>query len=299
MTPPDLPRERHSTFYYADGTVIFLSTRETLYKLYPGHLARQSPVFGAMLSLPQGENEQAAEGRSDDNPIVLHGVVRKDFDHLLCYLFGRYGGSNSELQRQEFLISVLKLSDFYQIDLGFQYAVAELKRLPSATFEPSLKLQLGRQFRIHEWVEPSFCAMLERPVSSISRLEAHRMGMEYFWILTMTKAKIDDHYRALAYTEPPLDQLDDLCETPEACAAVWKDEWWNGIARHLLHPESPCRSQSGIISLLQETDFDGGICVRCKAGIMLKLMDSSALLYKEELEDIAAVMVMDAQMNDV
>ena len=124
------------------------------------------------------------------------------------------------------------------------------------------------------------------------------MGMEYFWILTTTKAKIDDHYRALAYTEPALDQSDDLCETPQACAAVWKDEWWNGIACHLLHPESPCRSQSDIIALLQETDFDGGVCVRCKAGIMLKLMDSPELLYEEEQEDIATVIVMDAQMND-
>ena len=62
---------------------------ETLYRLYPSHLATQSPVFEAMLSLPQGGNEQTAEGRSDDNPIVLHGIVQRDFDHLLCYLFGR------------------------------------------------------------------------------------------------------------------------------------------------------------------------------------------------------------------
>ena len=209
-----------------------------------------------------------------------------------------YGSSNSELEHQEFLISVLKLSDFYQIDLGFQYAVAELKRLSPMVFEPSLKLQLGRQFRIHEWVEPSFRAMIERPVSSISRLEAHRMGMEYFWILTRTKAQIGRHYHALAYTEPALDQSDGLCDTPQACSAVWKDEWWNGIARHLLHPESPYRSQSGIIALLQETDFDGGICASCKAGIVLKLMSSPALCYQEEQEDIACVQVMDAQMSE-
>ena len=123
-------------------------------------------------------------------------------------------------------IRVLKLSDFHQIDLGFQYAVAELKCLSPMAFEPSLKLQLGRQFRIHEC---SFRVMIERPVSSISRLEApsHRMGMEYFWILMR---------HAPAYTEPTLDQLGGLCDTPRACSAVWKDEWWNGIARHLLHP---------------------------------------------------------------
>ena len=136
-----------------------------------------------------------------------------------------YGSSNSELERQEFLISVLKLSDFYQIDLGFQYAVVEFKHLSPMVFEPSLKLQLGHQFQIHEWVEPSFCVMIERPVSSISCLEAHRMGMEYFWILMRTKAQVDKHYHALAYTEPRLDQLDGLCDTPWACSVSEIESW--------------------------------------------------------------------------
>ena len=79
---------------------------------------------------------------------------------------------------------------------------------------------------------------------------------------------------------------------------VWKDEWWNGIAHHLLHPESPCRNQTGIVALLQETDFDGGICTSCKARIVLKLMSTPALWYQEEQEDIACAQVMDAQMNE-
>ena len=80
---------------------------------------------------------------------------------------------------------------------------------------------------------------------------------------------------------------------------MWKDEWWNGIARHLHHPESPCRSQSGIVALLQEANFDGEICTgSCKAGIVLKLMSSPALWYQEEQEDIACAQVMDDQMNE-
>ncbi|KAH0836377.1 hypothetical protein J3R83DRAFT_7955, partial [Lanmaoa asiatica] len=101
---------------------------------------------------------------------------------------------------------------------------------------------------------------------------------------------------ALAYTEPGLDQSDG-CQTPQACATVWKAEWWNGVARHLLHPEIPCRNQNSIITLLQETDFDGGICAHCKAGVILKLKNSPALQYKEEQEDITAVLVMDYQMD--
>ncbi|KAF8124440.1 hypothetical protein EV363DRAFT_1454488 [Boletus edulis] len=297
-TYTDLPRERHPEFYFMDGAVTFLvpePTRETLYRLYPGLLAKHSAVFETMLSLPQGQQleacQQNAEGHCDENPIVLHGIVRWEFDHLLTFLFGWYSG---EPQRQDFLISVLKLSDFYQIDRGFQYALAELKRL--SPFDVALKLELERQFHVHEWVEPSFRAMVERPVSSISRIEARRMGMENFWILTTTKAKIEEHYRALAYTQPMLVRSPE-CKTPLACAAAWKEEWWNGIARHFLHPEPPCRSHGGILVLLQETNFDGGICASCKAGILSKLESSAALRYEEDMQDIAAVLVMEAQMD--
>ena len=54
---------------------------------------------------------------------------------------------------------------------------------------------------------------MERSVSSISRLEAHHMGMEYFWILATTKVKIEEHYCALAYTEW------NSVETREFCSA--------------------------------------------------------------------------------
>lgn len=196
------------------------------------------------------------------------------------------------MHRQEFLIAVLKLSDLYQIERGFQYALTELKRLSS--LDDSLKLELARQFRIHEWAEPSFRALMDRPVWSISRLEAYRMGMEYFWILVTTKSKINDHYRALAYTEPALEQSPE-CDTPLMCTSIWKEEWWNGVARHLLHPETPCRNSAGILELLREANFDGGICASCKAGILSKLQDSAALGYEEDMQDVAAVLIMDVQ----
>ena len=43
-----------------------------------------------MLSLPQGQQacQQKAEGRCNENPIILHGVVRQEFDYLLTFLFG-------------------------------------------------------------------------------------------------------------------------------------------------------------------------------------------------------------------
>ena len=55
---------------------------------------------------------------------------------------------------QEFLVSVLKLSAFFEINHGYQYAVAELTRL--SPLKTSLKLQLGCLYCVDHWVEPAF-----------------------------------------------------------------------------------------------------------------------------------------------
>ncbi|KAF9236581.1 hypothetical protein BU15DRAFT_63852 [Melanogaster broomeanus] len=110
--------------------------------LYPGHLALRSSVLESLLSIPHEEHQKGAEGTCDENPIILHGVIQHEFDHLLTFLFGAYAG---EQHQEEFLVSVLKLSAFFDISHGFQYAVTELSHL--SPFNPSLKLQLGRQCR--------------------------------------------------------------------------------------------------------------------------------------------------------
>ena len=59
-----------------------------LYRLYPGLLALRSSVLESLLSLPHQVHQNGAEGMCDENPIILHGVVRHEFDHLLTFLSG-------------------------------------------------------------------------------------------------------------------------------------------------------------------------------------------------------------------
>ena len=137
-----------------------------LYRLCPGLLALRSSVLDSPLPLPHQEHQKGAEGTCDENPILLHGVIRQEFDHLLKSLSGgcvqlpsitlytyapwsftHYSSYAGEQRREELLVSVLKLSAFFDISHGFQYAIAELSRL--SPFDPPLKLQLGRQCRMH------------------------------------------------------------------------------------------------------------------------------------------------------
>lgn len=159
----------------------------------------------------------------------------------------RYSG---ELKCQDFLISVLKLSNFCQIDHSFQYALAELKQL--FPFDVSLKLKLKLQFCIHEWIEPSFREIIECPVSSISCFEAHCMGMDNFWILTTMKAKVEEHYCTLTYTEPAL-AVSWVWNTTSMHSHVEDEmvEWhclplpppWIPLLEPWRHPHTPARDQ--------------------------------------------------------
>jgi len=285
-----IPRERHPEYYFADGTVHFLileTTQHTLYKLYPGLLSLRSPVLQTLLSLPRQSG--STEGTCDGNPIILYGVDRRDFDYLLTFLSGGYAG---EENHQEYLISVLKMSAFFDIREGFQYAVAELNRL--TPLSPAHKLQLGRQYRVDQWITPAFQDLMSRPLSSITRVEASQMGLDFFYLLAHTKTKIEENYRAIAFTEPSFMPSVD-CEAPAQCTVIWKDEWWNGIARHLLHPEVPTRGED-IIALVDETDIPG-ICTNCKEMLVLKIRQSPALRYENRMLVDALRDAMDIQTD--
>ncbi|KAG6374553.1 hypothetical protein JVT61DRAFT_3898 [Boletus reticuloceps] len=293
-----VPRERHPEFYFRDWTITFLvpgQTHRTLYWLYPGLLALRSLVLDSVLLLPSQESQRntvaaTIEGSCDENPIILHSIIRREFDYLLTFLFGGYAG---EEHRQEFLVSVLKLSAFFEINHGYQYAIAELTCL--LPLKSSLKLQLGRLYRVDHWVEPALRDMMARPLLSISCTEAHHMGLDYFYILSHTKAVVEENYQAIAYTEPNLIQPDG-CLTQLQCAAVWKDEWWNGVAPQLLHPETPCR-RDDLLVLLDQTDIPG-LCNLCKEATLRHMKDSDVLKTDMVLQDIAVLEVMEFQTDE-
>ena len=194
---------------------------------------------------------------------------------------------------QEFLIAVLKLSTFFEINHGYQYAIAELTHL--SPLETSLRLQLDRMYRVDHWVEPAFRDMMTQPLSSISRTKAHCMGLDYYYTLSHMKAVVEENYCTIAYTEPSLTQPD-KCTTLLQCTMVWRDEWWNGIARQLLHPEAPCCGDE-LLDLLDKMDIPG-LCNLCKDATLHCMKDSDVLKIDTVLQDIAALDVMELQMDE-
>lgn len=76
----------------------------------------------------------------------------------------------------------------------------------------------------------------------------------------------------------------------------WKDEWWNGVARQLLHPEEPCRGQE-LLGLLDAAEIPG-LCAGCKEATMPKITQSDALRQEETLGNIAILDIMELQTDE-
>ncbi|KAJ6611428.1 hypothetical protein B0H10DRAFT_2056632 [Mycena sp. CBHHK59/15] len=75
---------RDETYYLEDGSCIIL-VQDTLFNVHRTILSKDHSSFSTMFTLPQGDNE--AEGRSDDNPIVLTGDTVTEFRHFLWALY--------------------------------------------------------------------------------------------------------------------------------------------------------------------------------------------------------------------
>ncbi|KAJ2926307.1 hypothetical protein H1R20_g10787, partial [Candolleomyces eurysporus] len=57
---------------------------DTLFNVHRSILSRDGSTFGTMFALPQGDHR---EGKSDDNPITLHGEKAFEFRHFLWALY--------------------------------------------------------------------------------------------------------------------------------------------------------------------------------------------------------------------
>ena len=144
---------------------------------------------------------------------------------------------------------MLKLSAFFDIPQGFQHAIAELTWLLPVD---SLMLQLSHMYWVDQWVQPAFRQLLSCSLASITHVEAQWMGLDFFYILSHTKAVIEENHCAVAYTELRLVQFN-ACTTHSQCTAIWEEEWWNRVAQQILHPDTPCYGEE-LLTLLEDAD---------------------------------------------
>lgn len=60
---------------------------DRLFRVARQELAKESPVFESMFSLPNSGEAVKVEGQTDDNPIHLNGYKPEEFEALLTLLY--------------------------------------------------------------------------------------------------------------------------------------------------------------------------------------------------------------------
>ncbi|KAJ6629564.1 hypothetical protein B0H10DRAFT_1775913, partial [Mycena sp. CBHHK59/15] len=265
-----------------------------LYKLHPGLLSARSRFFTSMFSLPRGvdTSEQIlSEGKTDDNAIQLLSTLdQSDFDGLLTYL---YMGPSAHPKTAEFLISVMKLCVFFDIEDGVTYTTNELVRLGEEV-HPALQFELAHCCGVDTWIEPAFRRLMNMDLLSLDSPQVSQIGhWGYFW-LTQTKAKIQKFQNQVAFNVPPIVNSGE-CDTPDTCADAWTREWEENVRQLLHHPEQPI-SCLDLLYDLRNAHIEG-LCDRCQDLTVTWIWGTCLLTQERDFIDEAVVALMDLQTD--
>ncbi|EIM82171.1 uncharacterized protein STEHIDRAFT_161516 [Stereum hirsutum FP-91666 SS1] len=270
--PPPFPN-RHERYYFNDGSLV-LQCEGVLYNVHPCLLSACSALFQDMLSLPQsGRNQQPGEleptaGSSNTHPVAITSM-KADFDNLLLYIYDSYLQKNPSL---EYLLSILKMSHFYIIEDGLQYAFNALEKHTGLTAQ--LRMHLALQYNHHQWIEPVFRGLITRPANKFTLDDVAQIGTEAYFVVTHTQARLDHLIRSMACWPPTV--LHGLsCEDQEACDEMWENTWWGGFTKQLFHPDRPANLFDALETL--HDIYIPGFNAVCKMKTLDKLMENSPL----------------------
>ncbi|KAJ7916414.1 hypothetical protein B0H13DRAFT_1551135, partial [Mycena leptocephala] len=251
---------QHPEYYFPDGSAIFQQPG-LLYKLHSSVLGSRSGVFSTMFSLPRGPNTDPRvrnEGSSDSDPIKLpYTVSQLHFDNLLCYL---YKGPTMHPKTDAFLVSVLNLSTFFEIDDGVAHAVQAFE-MKGRDFDPVLQFELARRYRVDHWIKPAFERLMELPMTDLDMVLIDRLGQAGYSWLVKTKANIDKHRKQFTFGTPVI-QNDPDCKVSAYCGAAWYREWNTKVPKLVHHPEAHV-SLINVLKQLANTEITG-LCNACQ-----------------------------------
>ncbi|KAJ7625624.1 hypothetical protein FB45DRAFT_921875 [Roridomyces roridus] len=163
--PPVGPREPS---YYLNS--IIFKVEDQIFKVPRYHFERSSEIFATTLTLPAASNAHA-EGSSDDNPFVLEGIDKVDFQRLLKVLYPLDIPQILSMPKDDW-ISVLKLSTLWYFIDARNLAI---KQLDNHNVDCIERILLARQYEVSTWLRRGYTELARRDFGVILD-EAERIG---------------------------------------------------------------------------------------------------------------------------
>ncbi|KAJ7503918.1 hypothetical protein B0H11DRAFT_2273688 [Mycena galericulata] len=256
--PPAPVLQCHPIFYLEDGSLILRTTSRMLYNLvYRTPLAKKSGFFAGLLGLPYHVDEgqerppmgadfrtlqvyACLDGMSDEKALVLPDLVdADDLDYLFQFIFN-FQRWSTKIPSLSSLVAILKLSHFFDVDSGMEYAI---HHLDAPHLNAPLRLVLAITYDVDKWIATAFTSLMQIPMDKLSDNDEKLLGHQTYKLLVRTHAKIDTHRHDLA-SYPPTVLHAGYCVDQRSCAKAWDNAWFG-------------KARSGMVSALLDAKLRG------------------------------------------
>lgn len=194
---------------------------------------------------------------------------------------------------EDFLISVMKLSTFFDIADGVEFATQKFARRGNS-MHPATQFELARCFGIDVWIEQAFRRLMDLSLTALTAAQVAQIGHSGYFYLTQTKAKIQALRTKIALHVPPIVNGPD-CETPGTCLFMWKREWEERVRLLIHHPEHPI-SCLALLDQLRNVHVPG-LCDGCQDLTVTWIWGKCLLTQEETLVDEAVASLMALQVE--
>ncbi|CAE6479164.1 unnamed protein product [Rhizoctonia solani] len=154
---------RHPKYYFEDGSVIFLTSDKTLFRLHKSILRLHSTFFDDMFenAHPPTKNEKGQEipvdGSSDDNPIELGGhslaTLRDSEMETMCEVLYEMPLTPASELKIDQAVALLRVTSKFQFE-SIQSRV--IQRLDQASISPAKRYAFAIDCLVDEWISRSY-----------------------------------------------------------------------------------------------------------------------------------------------
>ncbi|KAG9081949.1 hypothetical protein FS749_007269 [Ceratobasidium sp. UAMH 11750] len=163
---------RHPKFCF-DNNLIALQIENTLFNVHKDQLMR-STVFSDMFAIAEesGGEQTTREGSSLDNPILIQGVLARDFECLMTILYVSHLSVHQPDPETSLIIPAFRLANMW----NFAELCAYLKPLAERVLGDVDKILFAREFGVTEWLAPAHTRLCLRK-DKITAQEAEKLGV--------------------------------------------------------------------------------------------------------------------------
>ncbi|KAF4620937.1 hypothetical protein D9613_001090 [Agrocybe pediades] len=157
-TPTPVLREFFNTYNMA---TIYVKVEDTTFSIPRHVLNHPGSPFEMMFKLPQPGDEERKEAASEQDPLVLEGIVAHDFEaflHVLYPLPDNAPPPKFNVGSEDYWLGILKLATMWRYGKLHEKAVQQMKSIV-AEKTPLEMIYLGRKYSMPAWVKDGYVAL--------------------------------------------------------------------------------------------------------------------------------------------